>query len=238
MRRTGCPPSAGIASRTFLVQGNTIRPVDPATGDSPWSADLGGAPAWVGYLADKIIAATPTRVAALSLDRGAIEWQYDLGPTQPGRRDADPFARPAAGTERGGSEAAPFHDFLIVGGRVFCQAGRRKLLALDGDTGLVDWSYSPVAGATLNPNLWVGPNRIVLQTLKPNAILVLETANGRRRAEYPQSEDEEWGRPPLPIDDDHVALVPDRRTVALFHLTRGTNSWVFRESDKLPAIRN
>ncbi len=78
----GVPPSAE-ASRIFLVQGNTLRPVDPATGAAPWRVDLGAPPAWVGYLADRIIAATETRLVALGLDAGAIQWQYDLGAADP-----------------------------------------------------------------------------------------------------------------------------------------------------------
>ena len=88
------------------------------------------------------------------------------------------------------------HDFRIVGGRVFCLRGDRELIAFDGDTGLVDWSFSPLAG-TINPNLWIGPQRVVLQVLKPGAVLVLETANGRRRAEYPQGDDDGVGAAPV-----------------------------------------
>jgi outer membrane protein assembly factor BamB len=228
----GVPPSAE-ASRIFLAQGSTLRPVDPASGSPLWSADLGNAPVWVGYLADKIIAATETRLVALSLDKGALEWQYDLGNPENGRRGGNPFAR--ALPEPSANDAGPprLHHFRIVGGRIFCQRGGSELLAFDGDTGLVDWSFSPLSG-TINPHLWIGPQRIVLQVCKPGAILVLETANGRRRAEYPQGENEEWARAPLPIDDDHVALVANRRTVALFDLRRGENAWIFRESLELP----
>jgi outer membrane protein assembly factor BamB len=230
----GVPPSAE-AGRIFLAQGTTLRPVDPATGTPLWTAELGAAPVWVGYLADKIIAATETRLVALGLDKGTPAWQYDLGTPDGGRRGANPFARAEPGPAANPNEPEPprLHHFRIVGGRVFCQRGARELLAFDGDTGLIDWSFAPIAG-TINPNLWIGPHRIVLQVRKPNATLCLETSNGRRRAEFPQAEDEEWARPPLPIDDDHVALVADRRTVALFDLRRGVNSWIFRESLELP----
>jgi outer membrane protein assembly factor BamB/tetratricopeptide (TPR) repeat protein len=232
----GVPPSAE-ASRIFLAQGTTLRPVDPATGAPLWSVELGHPPVWVGYLADKIIAATQTRLVALDLGKGTLQWRYDLGTPDSGRRGANPFARTEPAAEANGASAARLHDFRIVGGRIFClrstREGTRELIAFDGDTGLVDWSFSPLAG-TINTNLWIGPQRIVLQVQKPGAVLVLETGNGRRRAEYPQGDDDEWARPPLPIDDDHVALVPDRRTVALYDLRRGVTSWNFRESAELP----
>jgi outer membrane protein assembly factor BamB len=231
----GVPPSAE-ASRIFLAQGTTLRPVDPTSGLPLWTAELGNPPVWVGYLADKLIAATETRLVALGLEDGAFEWQHDLGVPDGGRRGANPFARaepPLQGAAAAKGNAARLHDFRIVGGRIFCLRGAGELVAFDGDTGLVDWSFAPPAG-TINPNLWIGPERIVLQVLKPGAVLVLETGNGRRRAEYPRGDEEEWARPPLPIDDDHVALVTDRRTVALFDLRRGVTSWNFRESLELP----
>ncbi len=228
----GVPPSAE-ASRIFLAQGTTLRPVDPATGSPLWTVELGQPPVWVGYLADKIIAATPSRLVALDLQKGAPQWQYDVGTPNSGRRSTNPFARAEPPADAGAAGAARLHDFRIVGGRVFCLRGNRELIAFDGDTGLIDWSFSPLAG-TINANLWIGPQRIVLQVLKPGALLVLETGNGRRRAEYPLGDDDEWARPPLPIDDDHVALVPDRRTVALYDLRRGVTSWNFLESLELP----
>jgi outer membrane protein assembly factor BamB len=228
----GVPPSAE-ASRIFLVQGTVLRPVDPATGDSPWSVDLGGKPVWVGYLADKIIAATETRLMALGVEKGAVEWQYDLGSAPQGRRAVNPFAGAEEGVNRAEQPEGNFRDFRIVGGHVFCLRGEQELLAFDGDSGLIDWSYSPTSGS-INPNYWIGPQRIVLQVRKPHAVLVLETATGRRRAEYPLTDEDDWTRPPLPIDDNHLALVTDRRTVALFDVARGTYAWVFRESRELP----
>ena len=241
----GVPPSAE-AGRVFLVQGREIRPVDPASGESAWSRDLEGEPVWIGYLADRIIAATRTRLVALSLDKGLVEWQYDLGVAGP-RGGADPFAREQP-AEAGG-EAGPglLVDFRIVGNRVFCLRGHqarpagnvddgvdvKALMAFDGDTGQLDWLYAPTNGR-INRHLLVGPRKIVLQVRKPNSILVLDTRDGSRRAEFPQAEEEEWPRDPLAIDDDHVALVADRMTVALFDTARGVNAWFFRETRELP----
>ena len=86
------PPSAE-AGRVFLAQGREIRPIDPISGNSAWSRDLEGEPVWVGYLADRIIAATRTRLVALSLDKGTVEWQYDIGLNREARAGANPFAR-------------------------------------------------------------------------------------------------------------------------------------------------
>ena len=94
----GIPPSAE-AGRVFLADGHLIRPVDPATGSSAWSSDIGGDPTWVGYLADRIIAATRTRLVGLSLDKGAVEVAVRLGRRpeggqRPVRQGAGRRARP------------------------------------------------------------------------------------------------------------------------------------------------
>ncbi|WP_435016666.1 PQQ-binding-like beta-propeller repeat protein [Tundrisphaera sp. TA3] len=231
----GVPPSAE-AGRVFLAQGPTIRPVDPATGASGWIRDLGGEPIWVGYLADRIIAATPRSLVALALDDGQIQWRQDLGGPAPAT-DAAPFGPAPPGTPRDDSETSgPLADFRIVGNRVFCLEGDRRLLAVDGDSGLVDWSYTPANGGRINPRLHVGPGRIVLQARKPNAnaTLVLDTATGRRRAEFAAGDEDAWPIDPLPIDEDHVALVVDRMSVALFDTNRGVRVWSLREPVDLP----
>jgi hypothetical protein len=73
-----------------------------------------------------------------------------------------------------------------------------------------------------------------LQVLKPNQLLVLETDTGRQVARTPLAEGEALERPPVPFDDDHVLLVPDRRTVRKFELSTGQFVWDYRESSELP----
>jgi hypothetical protein len=218
------------------VQGQALRPIDPATGLPLWSAEMGGEPIWVGYLDDKVIVATESRVVALGLEDGSIDWRNDLDVRDPARRRPNPFARAEPGSqEPAGRPSGRLHDFRIVGGRVFCQSGDRELMAIDGDTGLVDWSFSPPEGGELNPLLWIGPRRVALQVRKPNAIVVLETATGRRLAEYPQTDqDSSWMREPLPIDDDRVALVTDRRTVACSTWPGDLRVGLPREPDRSP----
>ncbi len=228
----GTPPSTD-QGRIFLVDGTTLQAIDPVAGTPSWSVNLGTEPTWVGYLADRLVAGTKSRIAALNLTKGSIEWQYDLASANP-KSTANPFARPAENAaETAAENSATFSDFRIVAGRVFCLKGEQSLMAFDGDSGQVEWSYAPTSGQ-INPRLYIGPSRIVFQVRKPNAVVVLDTTTGRRRGEFHQGDDEVWPRDPLPIDDDHVALVPDRKTIALFDLNRGVNAWVFRESKELP----
>ncbi len=208
---------------------------------TPPRASRPGRATWTGSRSGSAISPTgssprpATRLVALSLDKGVVEWQYDLGIAAAARAAANPFAKEPAAEEARDAASASLQDFRIVGNRVFCLRGDRTLMAFDGDSGQLDWSYTPTAGR-INPHLLIGPRRIVLQVRKPNAVLVLETATGRRRAEFPQAEQDEWPRDPLAIDDDHVALVVNRTKVALFDTTKGANAWVFEETKDSPSL--
>ena len=48
----------------------------------------------------------------------------------------------------------------------------------------------------------------VVQVQNPNRLLVLETESGRQLASAPLAEGESLESPPVPIDEDHVLLVP------------------------------
>lgn len=227
----GVPPSLD-AGRLFLVEGTVIQPIDPRSGKARWSVDLGGPPEWVGYLADKVVAATPHRVAAFDVAHGATIWVYEPDRPSKGRPGPDPFALVDPNGPASPSETA-LHDFQVVRGRVYCLRGDLKLVALDGESGQVEWSFSSTAGS-LGRKLWIGADRVVIQTRKPNQLLILDRENGRPVSRYPLAESEGLERPPVRFDDGHVVIVPDRRTVKLLDLNRGQVDWVYRESADLP----
>ncbi len=156
----GTPPSAD-QGRIFLVEGTTLRAVDPRTGKPSWSANLGSEPVWAGYLADRLVAASRTKIMALERGQGAIEWQYD--PSAPSVKAATgPFAKGEGADPAREQGSAQLQDFRVVGGRVVCLRGDQAIVAIDGETGQVDWTYAPSVGR-INPRLLAGPERIVLQ---------------------------------------------------------------------------
>jgi cellulose synthase operon protein C len=235
----GVAPSLD-AGRIFLTDRGVLRFLDPATGSTRWSSDLGAPAVWAGYLADKLIAATPRQIVALELGQGTVQWKYSLGTAGKDHDRPDPFARananPAAAAEaergttlKGAPPGETLSGFRLVKGRVFCLRGQRELIALDGDTGDVDWSFSAPPGE-INPNLWIGPDRTVLQLDKPNQLLVLKTEDGEPVAQTSLADNESLERPPIPMDEDSVVLVTDRRTVKKFDLNHGQTTWIYRES--------
>ena len=123
--------------------------------------------------------------------------------------------------------------FQLVKGHVFCLRGPSELIALDGDTGAVDWSFSSPPGQ-INPNFLVGADRTVLQVDKPNQLLVLRTDDGQPISRTALEENERLERVPMPVDEDSVLLVTDRRTVKKFDLNHGQTVWVYQESPDLP----
>jgi cellulose synthase operon protein C len=230
----GVTPSID-AGRMLLVEKQTLRLLDPSTGGVRWSTELAAPAVWAGYLADKLIAATPRQLVALDAGQGTVQWRYDsLRPgKEPGR--PDPFSIPKAADPPDAADRLgdTLTDFQVVKGRVFCLRGQRELLALDGDTGALDWSFSSPPGE-INSNFWIGADKAVLQITKPNQLLVLQTDDGKPITRADLADNDELKRPPFPLDDDSVLLVPDRCTVKKFDLSHGQTPWVYQESTDLP----
>ena len=110
---------------------------------------------------------------------------------------------------------------------------RNELIALDGDSGVLEWSFASPPGE-INPSLWIGADRALLQIDKPSQLLVLRTEDGRPVTRVALTDKEQLERPPLPLDENSVLLVSDRRTVKRFDLISGDSSWFYRESEQMP----
>ncbi len=93
MAAEGLPPSEH-AGRLFIAEGRELRPIDPTSGESAWSADLGGDPVWVGYQGKRVLAASARRLDALDLVSGQVLWSFDPSDPRGVHRHLDPFARP------------------------------------------------------------------------------------------------------------------------------------------------
>jgi len=222
------------AGRLLLNRRDGLRILNPSNGSTQWVAELDSRAVWAGYLADKLIAATPRYVVALDLNQGTQQWRFDLDRMGKEPPHPDPFA--AAGEPGDGRverSSRVLHGFRLVKGRLFCLRGATELIALDGDTGERDWSFATSQGE-INPNLWIGPDRVVLQVDRPNQLIVLRTEDGQHVARTTLAETDQLERPPLPLDDDSVLLVLDPRTVKKYDVNHGQIVWEYRESELLP----
>ena len=197
-----------------------------------WTADLGAPPIWVGYLADKLLAATAQpRGRARASNGGAEQWRFDpgtraaaaprAGPVRPRRaRRRTRRGGPRAGSTTSGSSAAAF----------FCLPGRRaSSLALDGDTGAVDWSFSPPRHdqpqALDRPGAGRAPGPQARASPGPRH---RQRPPGRPDSRWPTGR--RWSGRRCRSTTTTSLLVTDRRTVELFDLGRGQFTWDFRES--------
>jgi outer membrane protein assembly factor BamB/tetratricopeptide (TPR) repeat protein len=229
---TGVPPGLQ-SSRAFAVEGTSLGPIDPASGECRWKTEMGAPVIWVGYLADKLLAATAQQIIALDLNTGAGLWRTGQGPPAGKRPGPDPFARPVAATASPSPARGTLHEFQLLGSRLFCLRGEDELIALDGDSGSVNWTFT-ARGSSINSKIWIGADRAVLEIQKPSHIVVLETESGRMLWRTALAEGESLERVPVPIDEDHVLLVTDRRTVKKFDTSRGQFVWDYRESMDMP----
>ncbi|MHB1559958.1 MAG: outer membrane protein assembly factor BamB family protein, partial [Isosphaeraceae bacterium] len=222
------------ASRIVLGDRDALTLLDGSDGSERWTTRLGERAEWVGYLDDRLIAAGHRQVVALDLAGGGVIWRYRSGGAANASARPDPFAASDETPDGTPSRARlDLHGFRLVKGRVFCLRGASELLALDGDTGALDWSYSSPPGE-INENVWVGPDRLVLQVDRPNQILVLRTDDGRPVARAALGDSDQLDRPPLPLDDDNVLIVVDLRTVKKLDLGTGQVVWEYRESEVMP----
>jgi len=229
----GEPPSTA-SNRIFLSRDDALSAIDPTSGSLLWSVELGGTPRWVGYLTDKLVAATDNQIVALSVDTGTPRWKHAINRAILTSSKINPFAQDPQELESNEGRTSGLHGFQIVGNRLFVIRGDQEILALDGDSGETDWSFT-AGQAKINPHVLITERQILLQVLEPNSIVVLETKSGLRKGAFPHTSKEGWLRSPLPLDDEQVVIVPDRRSVALFNLRKGISAWVFRESDHLPS---
>lgn len=227
------------APRILLVQGTKVYTLDPEKGQEGWSRDLGDSPAWAGYLADKLIVATAGKLVALAASDGRTAWSFPQdGGAFSDATDVNPFARIDAlegkAEDRPRSRAGlAIREARVAGGRVLVLRGERELLALDGDTGEVDWTFAPPAGQ-INSRMGVGIQRLLLQVVGPNTAVVLDLETGRRR-EYPLGgEGEPWAHDPFPVDDDRVVLTLGSESVGLFDTAQGALGWIDREKPVFP----
>jgi len=228
----GTPPAVDL-SRAFLVDNASVTSLDPATGAPLWTAELGERALWVGYLADKLVAATPRRVVALDPRTGEARWRFgredDPGP----KRGPDPFARGDPPADARGGLGAPLSGFQVVGDRLFLLRGDDELIAVDAADGIIQWSYS-VRGGTIDPKVWIGPDRLVLRTDGPSELVALETETGLPVSRLALAPGEGLERTPVPLDDNHVIVVTDRRGVKSFDMAQGRFAWEYRESQEMP----
>ena len=195
---TGVPPSAAVEPDLPRARDARSARSTPPSGESP----LVGRP---GRRRRSGSATSPTSCSprpARAWSRSSLDDGADAVAVRPRRlgrrprRGAEPVrprrARPSG--ERGRARRRSTTSRSSAAGSSASGATR----SCSPSTATPGWSTgrSRRRGGAINPKLWIGPERVVLQVHKPTPILVLETDSGRRLAEYPLAEGEELDAAP------------------------------------------
>jgi outer membrane protein assembly factor BamB/tetratricopeptide (TPR) repeat protein len=210
----------------FLVRDKSLVCCDSQTGRPPWDRGLTDTPYWVGRHADLVIVAAGDTIQGLRLADGAIVWQLQVpGPDYLMRISGLPEA------EDGGPDR--LDAFRLSASRLFFLQGRRRLFALDADSGRVLWiqwapggPVRPLAPAgRFYPFYHAGEERLIVQT-SGGKLWVLDAATGQRIQEMATCRTP-WPQPPQVLDPGRVSLVTDARHVLLFNPSAARPLWVY-----------
>ena len=126
-----------VEQLTFGVRENQSKPLTATvacyvlpTAKRRWASEVRFVPTWASCYADGLIVAGEQGIARLALDDGATEWSW-VGPFPEGGTAADWLSEQASGS---------FAGFQLDGGNLFFVQERRRLFALDVDSGRVLWN--------------------------------------------------------------------------------------------------
>jgi outer membrane protein assembly factor BamB len=223
--------------RLFSARGGALRCRAAESGKLLWTANLPFVPEWVGLHLDLVVAAGSAGVAGLSRDEGKVWWSFP----------APVLARYPASRARAGEDtpwlpplhvvidplpAEPLGGFRLAAGRVFCMQGGRRLFALDAESGDVLWQRwapgaefrMPFPRGHFGPHYLADAATVLLQA--SGRLWLLDAATGRVRHEE-RTALKPWPRPPLPVDDKGVCLVPGQRRVILLEPATGKTRWTY-----------
>jgi outer membrane protein assembly factor BamB/tetratricopeptide (TPR) repeat protein len=206
---------------------------DPATGRKRWERPLPFAPTWAACHRDRVVVGGRNGLACVSQEDGVVEW-YFPAPVR-GRTLGEGFLPGAArAVGRVVVEALPGGDleaFELEEGRLFCLQRRRRLLALDVETGDVLWQRWAPGGAFpgedgeagFNPVYHVSGDRLLIQG--GGRRWLLEAGTGRLC--HQQATPAAWPWRPLPLGKQAVAVARDARTVERIDLETGRTLWTW-----------
>jgi outer membrane protein assembly factor BamB/tetratricopeptide (TPR) repeat protein len=206
---------------------------DPATGRKRWECPLPFAPTWAACHLDRVVVGGPAGVASVTGEDGVVEWYYPA-PVR-GRTLGEGFlpgaARAVGRVVLEAMPAGPLEAFRLEEGRIFCLQGRRRLLALDAETGDVLWQRRAPGSAFqdedgesgFNPAYFVRGDRLLIQGGGRRWLLQAATGRLCGQGDAPEA----WPWPPLALGKRSVGVVRDARTVERIDLETGRTLWTW-----------
>jgi outer membrane protein assembly factor BamB len=216
-----------VDEQVWTTRGGELVCRGGSDGKVVWKTRLPFVPGWVGCAGPRALAGGPGGLACLTREDGRLRWTF-RAPVEgrfPASAEGDLRLRVVLEPR----PAEPLSDFRLSGGRVFCLQGRRRLLALDGETGRVVWQcWAPGALCRLPAprgrfasDYHVGADNLLVGAA--GHVWALANSDGRLLGNTP-ADVEPWRRAPVVLRRD-VCLVPDTDHVALLRADTGKVVW-------------
>jgi outer membrane protein assembly factor BamB/tetratricopeptide (TPR) repeat protein len=215
-----CPPLV------FTVAGQVVTARRLVTGEVAWRQSLPFASTWASLWADIVVVAGPRGAVGLRLEDGGRVWDF---PLPRGERWLA-----ATGVMVGPQTPEILDGFQLARDRLFFFQGRRRLLALNAESGELLWArWAPGAELgettedgqffTLTP---LGAGSVLVQT-SARKWWLLDAATGRVARGGPAAR-EPWPVAPVVLDGPTLCFVPTPRQVLAIDPETGRNRWEYR----------
>lgn len=199
------------------------------TGAIRWTRRLSFAPRWAAIAGDVFVVGGDQGVAGLRQDDGKVVWHFPAP-------ESGHYPRAPLDSVRVVLDPRPLESltaFRLKGGRVFFLQGRRRLFALNAESGAVLWDrWAPDAALSLpyprgcfSSHYHAGPKTVLVQSSRRRWLL--DAASGRQIHEA--ADDRElWRHPPLELDEHTLCVLPDNRHLQLIDAKTGQTLWTYR----------
>ncbi|HVV99739.1 MAG TPA: PQQ-binding-like beta-propeller repeat protein [Planctomycetaceae bacterium] len=189
----GLPPAQRFAS--LLIDWRGLTCLNPADASMRWNLDLETRAAWAGFVGDRLLIGMPDAIRAVAPASGETLWDWRLRAGSASTASASLSQDDSAGW--GGaypllpaptleSARGPLVAFRTTGSAVIAQQADGSLWTFDALDGRLLWQFDPAAGR-IQKQWACQDDRIVLQTLRPARLMVLDTRDGRTLMDVPAS---------------------------------------------------
>ncbi len=200
----GVPPDDSLAC--VLLAGSELEAIDRQRGTRRWRQNLNSPPQWAAYGETDLLIGDGKTLSSRSLETGELIWQQ-----------AWTIPEGAFSSENQPIHASPDRIVVLYPGR--------NVTALSTTNGSVLWEFHPRRGK-LQPQWRCNDEQVVLQTLEPSEMWILNAATGEILQSGTGTQ-HGWRRAPTPLDGNRWALVTKDRQVAGWEPGQ-KNGWKYR----------
>jgi outer membrane protein assembly factor BamB/tetratricopeptide (TPR) repeat protein len=239
----GLPPAQQFAS--LLVDWRGVTCLNPTDAATRWTIVPETRVSWSAFVADRLILGMPDAIRAVAPESGETLWDWGLragsGSNSPQGSAQDDsagwggsyplFAAPTLESARG-----PLVSFKTTESAVIAQQADGSLWAFDVLDGSLRWQFEPASGR-IQKHWTCQDDRVVLQTLRPARLIVLDAHDGRPLTDIPASQTT-WIAPPAIVDNAVVTIGPADHIQG--DSLDGSHHWVYNgplsQANAAPAI--